>query len=91
MPTVIIGPEVAKIITTATVGPAGPVGIGVAYVHTQDVASALWTIAHNLDVYPNVAVADTLDRQVEADITWVDANNITVAFAAATTGRAFLS
>jgi hypothetical protein len=71
-------------------GPPGPPG-GVEFTFTQDVASALWLIGHMLGAFPNVAVADTLGREVDADVTYIDDNNITVAFANPATGVAYLS
>lgn len=62
-----------------------------AYTHTQDAASALWTVAHGLGGFPNVTVTDTLNREVEADVVYLDGNTITVEFAQPTTGLAYLS
>lgn len=78
--------------TPGAPGPAGPPGpAGSAYTHIQDSPSSLWLIGHNLGMFPNVTTVDTLDREVEADVQYIDANNLTVAFAAPSTGKAFLS
>lgn len=61
------------------------------YVHTQDVASVLWQIPHGLGLFPNVTITDTLLRVVDADVTYVDANNINVESAVPATGKAFLT
>lgn len=72
--------------------PGSPTGgSGAAFVFTQDVASALWTVVHNLGIRPNVTVVDSLDREVEADVTYIDDNNLTVGFATPQTGKAYLS
>lgn len=66
-------------------------GSGLLFTFTQDTPSALWTIAHNLNAFLNVTVVDSLIRQVEADVQFVDLNTITVGFAVPATGQAFLS
>src|SRR5947209_5779670 len=50
------------------------------YVFTQNSPLSTWHINHNLSRYPNVTVADTSGKEVVADVTYVDANNITVSF-----------
>lgn len=61
------------------------------FTFTQDVPAALWLVAHNLAMFPNVTVVDTLLRVVEADVSYVDVDNLTIAFANPATGQAFLS
>lgn len=95
---VIVPAEEAVTVTgVAGVGPAGPPGppgptdSALLYVHTQDAPSVLWTMHHNLNAYPNVTIVDTLGRQIEADIVYVDANTTTAGFEPPTTGKAFHS
>lgn len=57
----------------------------------QDVASALWLVGHGLGMRPNVTVVDTLDREVEADVQYLDDDNLTIGFAHPATGKAYLS
>ena len=38
-----------------------------------------------------MTVVDSLDREVEADVTYIDDNNLTVGFATPQTGKAYLS
>ncbi len=71
--------------------PGGTLGNGAAFVFTQDVASSLWLVGHNLGMFPNVTVVDTLEREVEAAVEYVDDGNLTIAFAIPSTGKAFLS
>lgn len=66
-------------------------GLDRTYVHTQGVASAIWTITHNLDKYPSVVAVDSLNRIVGGDITYPDANTVIITFNAAVIGRAFLN
>lgn len=87
-----VGSEKTVVVGTGTVGPQGIPGAAAGtFVFTQDSPSALWTIAHELGAFPNVTVVDTLSRQVEADIVYVDANTVTAGFANPATGQAFLS
>ena len=71
--------------------PGGTLGNGAAFVFTQDVASALWLVGHNLGMRPSVTVVDTLDREVEADVEYVDDDNLTISFGRIATGKAYLS
>lgn len=72
-------------------GPAGPAGAGAAYVHYQNIASATWSITHNLGFFPAVTAIDSGGSNVEGDIAYPDANNVTVTFSAACGGVAYLS
>lgn len=66
------------------------VGIA-AYVHTQGVASSLWTINHNLGSRCNVTVVDSTGRQVEGDVVFQDDNTVVIEFSGAFSGSAYLS
>lgn len=70
-------------------GPPGPAGG--TYTHTQGTAAAVWSITHNLGFFPNVTVLDSAGTEVEGDVAYVDANNLTVTFTAAFGGVAYLS
>ena len=72
-------------------GPGGGGGSGGSYTHTQMVASALWTIAHNLGYRPAVTVYDTASDQIWGDVDHVDVNNLTIAFSSAISGSAYMS
>lgn len=61
------------------------------YVHRQTVASATWTIQHNLNKYPSVTIVDSADSVVEGSITYLSTNLIEVTFTSQFVGRAFLN
>ena len=67
-------------------GGGGP-SIG-GYTHVQTVASATWTIVHNLGRYVNVEVYDVDGDSVVRDLTHIDLNSCTVRLVVATTGHA---
>lgn len=71
--------------------PGGTLGNGAAFVFEQNAPSTLWLVGHNLAMFPSVTIVDTLDREVEADVEYVDENNLTVGFERLATGKAFLS
>lgn len=81
---------------TGDQGPQGPPGSGGsgsnwAYVHNQAIPSATWVITHSLGGFPNITVIDSSDREVVGDVVYTDLNTITVTFAAAFSGKAYLS
>ncbi len=62
-----------------------------AYIHDQITPSVTWTIPHNLGFYPNVSVVDSGGNEVEGVITYIDVDNLQVAFTDPFGGKAFLS
>ena len=62
-----------------------------AYMHTQGVSSDTWVIAHNLGFHPNVTVQDSAGNIVEGEIAYTNTNSLTVSFASAFSGKAYLS
>lgn len=78
-------------------GPPGPPGGGgggpgaSGYTHDQMVPSAFWTITHNLGYYPSVMVWDTANDMINGDVDHVNANQLTIAFSTAISGRAYMS
>jgi hypothetical protein len=78
-------------------GPAGPkgddgaVGSDLHYEHTQAVASAVWTINHNMHKYPAVLVIDSGGDEVEGVIAFTDTDNIQLTFSAPFSGTAYLN
>ena len=62
-----------------------------AYTHTQGVASDTWVINHNLNYYPNISIVDSGGTVVIGNITYTNANRITVTFSGAFSGSAYLS
>ena len=63
----------------------------VSFEHNQGSASNSWTITHNLGFKPNVTVIDSAGNIVEGEITYTNSNSLTVSFASAFSGKAYLS
>ena len=66
-------------------------GANTTYTHSQGSASTLWNINHNRNRFPSVTVVDSENRIAYGSVTYVDANNLTVAFNYAFAGSAFLN
>ena len=62
----------------------------VKYSHSQGVASATWTIQHNLGFLPSVSVRDVNNTEVYAEISHSSINQLEVRFKNAQTGKAYL-
>jgi hypothetical protein len=71
-------------------GEQGPPGVIQNFVHEQYDASALWTIVHGLDKYPDVVLIDSAGDRFEADINYFDRNTVVLTLIAPTTGTAVL-
>ena len=63
------------------------------YIHTQSGASAVWTVTHSMGTFPSVVTVsdDEPGRPVIADVFYVDNNTLTITWASASTGKAYLS
>lgn len=61
------------------------------YIHEQGVASAVWTVQHNLDKYPSVTVVDSAENEIVADVEYVDKNSVIIRMTGASKGRAYLN
>lgn len=73
-------------------GEDGTGGGASAYVHTQENPDTVWTITHNLGYRPaGVFVEDTAGANVEGDIDYVSADQLTVTFSAGFAGVCYLS
>lgn len=70
-------------------GPPGPASPG--FVYTQVAPSAVWNVVHNLGFYPSVTVVDSGGSEVLVDEHYNDQNSITLVFASATSGKAYLN
>lgn len=66
-------------------------GIDQTYTHTQAVASAEWTISHNLNKRPSVTVVDSAGTVVVGDVQYIDDNTVTITFIGAFSGAAYLN
>lgn len=62
-----------------------------AHMHTQTLASATWTVAHNLGKNPSVSIVDSAEEEVIGEVQHVDVNNLIIRFSAAFSGKAYLN
>jgi hypothetical protein len=79
--------------STGPAGPTGPPGSGgdLTYVHNQVATAATWNVTHNLGKFGSVTVVDSGNSVLIPDVSYVDANHVTLNFGAATSGRAFVN
>jgi len=63
----------------------------VAYSYTQNSPSAIWTITHNLNFYPNITVVDSGGSQVEGEVSYLNPSSLVLTFTSAFSGHAYLS
>lgn len=61
------------------------------YYHTQMIASAVWTINHNMKRYPAVTVIDSGGSTVIGQVAYTTLNQCVVTFVAAFSGTATLT
>ena len=61
------------------------------FVFSQNVASATWTVQHNLDKFPSCTMVLSTGQQGFGDVTFIDENNLTITFASAETGKAYIN
>ncbi len=83
---------VVPVITVSAPGPQGPSGAAgsVFYVHTQAVASAVWTINHNLNGNPTAVVLDSAGTQCEGTFSYPSGSQMVITFSSAFTGTAYI-
>lgn len=77
--------------TSATVASTTAIVNQVTYVHTQGSASSSWTITHNLGRRPSVTIVDSGGNVQIGEVLYTSDNEITVSFAAAFGGYAYLN
>lgn len=80
------GTPSAEVLTISLSGLSSP-----SLVFDQAVASSNWTITHNLNTYPSVTVVDSSGNVVIGAVTYVNANQITITFTSAFSGKAYLN
>lgn len=83
-----------KVITAAIQGPAGPpgpIGTDLHYTHTQSIASTTWNVTHNLGKFPSVSIVDSAGAAWLSDVRHIDSISLTITFAAAFGGVAYLN
>lgn len=61
------------------------------FVYPQLTPSSVWIINHELGNFPSVTVLDSAGNTVFGEITYTDANTVTLTFSAAFTGTAYLN
>lgn len=83
----VIGPEDEHLVTVQTLADA----VDKHYVHTQSVVADTWNINHNLNKFPSISVVDSAESQVEGEVEYVDADNVTLRFCGAFSGKAYLN
>lgn len=61
------------------------------YSHNQSAASATWSINHGLNKFPSVTVVLSTGQKGHGDVTYTDANNLTITFTGAESGKAYMN
>ena len=61
------------------------------FTFNQATPAATWNVQHNLDKFPSVTVALPSGQVGQADVTYVDENNLTITFAGAESGKAYMN
>lgn len=61
------------------------------YVHPQPVASATWTVQHDLNKFPSVTSVNINNIEMYGEVVFDDLNNLTINFSAAFSGQAFIN
>jgi len=61
------------------------------YVHPQPVASATWTVQHDLNKFPSVTSVNINNIEMYGEVVFNDLNNLTINFSAAFSGQAFIN
>ena len=61
------------------------------FIFTQSTAANVWIVNHNLDKYPSVTVVDSGDNVVYGGVTYNNANNLTITFSSAFSGKAYIN
>lgn len=98
--------DVVEIVTSELLGPAGPSGpqgnlgppgpqgppgpFAPQFEQTFSTAQTVWTIVHNMDVYPVVSTYDLYGFEISGDVAMPDRNTVVVTFAVPFAGTARL-
>lgn len=61
------------------------------YIYVQAVPSVLWNINHNLNKFPSVSVVNINNVLLYGEVTYIDSNNLTIAFSAGFSGKAYMN
>lgn len=65
--------------------------IAYGYIHEQGIASAVWTVQHNLNKYPSVSVVDSSGNEIISEVKYLDKNTVQITMTGASKGRAYLN
>lgn len=61
------------------------------YIHIQGMASAVWTVTHNLGKYPSVTVVDSANTVIIGEVLYLDLNTVRLSFSAPFCGSAYFN
>ena len=61
------------------------------FVFNQAVAASTWNIQHNLNKFPSATMVLSTGQKGYGDITYIDENNLTITFASAESGKAYMN
>lgn len=61
------------------------------YLFDNPVASTVWNINHNQNKYPSVTIVDGSNNVIYGNILYVNVNNLTITFATAISGKAYIN
>lgn len=61
------------------------------YVHNQPVASATWNVQHNLGKFASATMVLSTNQKGYGDVQYIDHNNLTITFASAESGKAYIN
>lgn len=61
------------------------------YAHNQSTASATWNVQHNLNKFPSATMVLSTGQKGYGDVTYIDENNLTITFASAESGKAYIN
>lgn len=59
--------------------------------HNQNTAASTWNVAHNLGKFPSATMVLSTGQKGYGDINYIDENNLTITFASAETGKAYIN
>ncbi len=61
------------------------------YTHTQSSATDQWVVTHNMNKFPSVTIVDDGNNILITEVLYNSANQLTVLFNAAESGKAYLN
>jgi hypothetical protein len=61
------------------------------FVFNQAIASVTWSVTHNLGKFPSVTMVLNTGQKGYGDVVYIDDNNLTITFASAESGKAYMN